>query len=174
MGYVLISWNYTRIYHKHLEIKCLALLLLITFVVKAQKLETRKGSLNTRTVFCYCCIFPSFFQQYRSWKYLLINIRTIKKTSFSPTPEWKSKNTPLLGLPCCSSSWTLHFQYRDPGCDPWLGREGNSVYIHCMYEIPHTVCCSPKKRKKETTKNTSVKTVSRGRGGKECKKCWSP
>ena len=67
---------------------CLALLLLITFVVKAQKLETRKGSLNTGTVFCYCCIFPSLFQQYCSWKYLLTDTRTIKKTSFSPTPGW--------------------------------------------------------------------------------------
>ena len=47
---------------------CLALSLLITFVVKAQKLETRKGSSNTRAAFCYCYIFPSLFQQYYSRK----------------------------------------------------------------------------------------------------------
>ena len=59
--------------HKHIPQTsrsqiCLALSLLITFVVKAQKLETRKGSSNTRAAFCYCYIFPSLFQEYYSRK----------------------------------------------------------------------------------------------------------
>ena len=134
---------------------------------QSTKIGNKKRFFEYQDSFLLLLYFPFSLPTVSLLQYLLINIQTIKKTSFSPTPEWQSKNTPLLGLPCCSSSWTLHFQYRDPGCDPWMGREGNSVYIHCMYEIPPTVCCSPKKRKKETTKNTSVKTVSRGRGGKE-------